>query len=163
MSYLTYLFRKIRVIRILSLSRAKNRIYKRARKEKRKKKNTHTKCLEMGSSGFSFLWNSWAGSHQTASLDGLIWQSWTANPVNRVGNMWTLHQFFFKKYFIYFLFIYLTELGLSCGMWDLVPWPGIKPQVLCIGSSESWPLDCWGSPILSILESLIVKWIWQLF
>ena len=41
MSYLTYLFRKIRVIRILSLSRAKHRIYKRARKEKRKKKNTH--------------------------------------------------------------------------------------------------------------------------
>lgn len=40
MSYLTYLLRKIRVIRMLSLSRAKKRIYERARKEKRKK--THT-------------------------------------------------------------------------------------------------------------------------
>ena len=26
----------------------------------------------------------------------------------------------------YFLFIYLAELGLSCGMWELAPWPGIK-------------------------------------
>lgn len=41
MSYLTYLLRKIRVIKMLSLSRAKKRIYERARKEKRKKKHTH--------------------------------------------------------------------------------------------------------------------------
>ena len=25
------------------------------------------------------------------------------------------------------LFIYLAVLGLTCSMWDLVPWPGIKP------------------------------------
>ena len=27
-----------------------------------------------------------------------------------------------------FLFIYLAAQGLSCGMWDLVPQPGIKPR-----------------------------------
>ena len=26
-----------------------------------------------------------------------------------------------------YLFIYLSALGLSCSMWDLIPWPGIKP------------------------------------
>ena len=50
--------------------------------------------------------------------------------------------------FIYFvdLFfnIYLAALDLSCGMWDLVPWLGIKPMSL--GISESQPLDHEGSP-----------------
>jgi len=27
----------------------------------------------------------------------------------------------------------LTALGLSCGMWDLVPWPGIEPQATALG------------------------------
>ena len=31
------------------------------------------------------------------------------------------------------LFIYLVALGLSCGMWDLVPWPGIKPGPPALG------------------------------
>ena len=26
--------------------------------------------------------------------------------------------------------MYLAVLGLSCGMWDLVPWPGIEPRPL---------------------------------
>ena len=37
------------------------------------------------------------------------------------------HDLFFK------IFIYLAVLGLSCGLWDLVPWPGIKP-----GPPTSW-------------------------
>ena len=28
-----------------------------------------------------------------------------------------------------FLFIYLAALGLSCGMWKLVPWSGIEPRL----------------------------------
>ena len=36
---------------------------------------------------------------------------------------------FFKKIF-YSLFIYLAVPGLSCSMWDLVCWPGIKPGPL---------------------------------
>ena len=31
------------------------------------------------------------------------------------------------KVFILFLYIYLATQGLSGSMWDLVPWPGIKP------------------------------------
>ena len=29
--------------------------------------------------------------------------------------------------FFFLIFIYLASLGLSCRMWDLVPWPGIEP------------------------------------
>ena len=36
---------------------------------------------------------------------------------------------FLKNLFIY-LFIYLAASGLSCSMWDLVPWPWIKPGPL---------------------------------
>ena len=32
-----------------------------------------------------------------------------------------------------FLFIYLAALGLSCGMWGLVPWPGIEPRPPALG------------------------------
>ena len=34
---------------------------------------------------------------------------------------------------IYFYFIYLAALGLSCGLWSLVPWPGIKTGPLALG------------------------------
>ena len=30
-------------------------------------------------------------------------------------------------------FIYLAALGLTCSMWDLFPWPGIKPRPLALG------------------------------
>ena len=33
-----------------------------------------------------------------------------------------------------------------CVMWDLVPWPGIKPGPPCIGGVESWLLDHQRSP-----------------
>ena len=39
-----------------------------------------------------------------------------------------------------YLFIYLAVPGFSCGMWDLVPWPGIKSQLLALGS---WSLCHW--------------------
>ena len=32
---------------------------------------------------------------------------------------------------------YLTALGLTCSMWDLVPWSGIDPQTPCFGITES--------------------------
>ena len=32
-----------------------------------------------------------------------------------------------------YLFVYLGALGFSCGMWDLVPWPGIEPGPLALG------------------------------
>ena len=36
--------------------------------------------------------------------------------------------FYNEHYFFFFLTIYLVALGLSCSMWDLAPWPGIKPR-----------------------------------
>ena len=39
---------------------------------------------------------------------------------------------FFRKYSISYLFIYLAAHGLSCGMWDLVPQPGLKPRALAL-------------------------------
>ena len=33
-----------------------------------------------------------------------------------------------------YLFVYLDALGLSCGMWDLVPWPGIEPSPAALGA-----------------------------
>ena len=36
--------------------------------------------------------------------------------------------------------IYLSALGLSCGMWDLVPWPGIEPGPPALGA---WSLSLW--------------------
>ena len=37
---------------------------------------------------------------------------------------------------IYFI-ICLAVLGHSCSMWDLVLWPGVKPQAPCTGRKES--------------------------
>ena len=40
-------------------------------------------------------------------------------------------------FFIYicYLFIWLHQ-DLSCGMWDLVPWPGIEPGLPALGASS---------------------------
>ena len=43
--------------------------------------------------------------------------------------------FFFK------IFLYLTVLDLSCGMWDLIPRPGIELEPPCIASIEPQPLN----------------------
>ena len=36
-------------------------------------------------------------------------------------------------FFFYLMFIYLAALGLSCSIWDLVPWSGIKPRPSALG------------------------------
>ena len=43
-------------------------------------------------------------------------------------------------FFSFFLIIYLAVLGLSCSMWDLVPWPEIKlkPSALGAQSPSHW-------------------------
>ena len=54
------------------------------------------------------------------------------------------------------IFIYLAASGLSCGildlsygMCDLIPWPRDWTQASCIGSSESYPLDRQGNPLMN--------------
>ena len=37
---------------------------------------------------------------------------------------------------IFLIFIYLAVLGLSCSMWDIVPWPGIKPKLPALGAQS---------------------------
>ena len=52
-----------------------------------------------------------------------------------------LATFFLRLHFLkIFIFIYLTVLGLSCGMWDLVLWPGIElgPPALRAWSPSHW-------------------------
>ena len=53
----------------------------------------------------------------------------------------------FFSFNIYFLFIYLAALGLSCSMWDLVPQSGVEPVPTALGV---WSLSHWAqeSPIL---------------
>ena len=46
----------------------------------------------------------------------------------------------------FFIFTYLAASGLSCGMQDLVPNPGLNPGPLT-GSAESQPLDYQGHPL----------------
>ena len=48
---------------------------------------------------------------------------------------------FLAFFFIHILLIYLAALGLSCGMWDLVPWQGIKPGTPALGTWNLRPLE----------------------
>ena len=76
---------------------------------------------------------------------------------------------FLKEINVYFYFIYLSASGfgwlglfaaqeicrcsmqyLSCGMWDLVPWPGIKPGPPAWGA---WDLSHWITKKKSLLLS----------
>ena len=68
---------------------------------------------------------------------------------------------FFK---IFFIFIYSFPPGLSCSMWDLVHWQGIKPGSPALGA-ESQPLDHQGRSHLSPFKAdhrKKVFIIWQL-
>ena len=51
----------------------------------------------------------------------------------------TFYLSFFFLIFIY-LFIHLTASSLSCGMWDLLPCPGIEPWPPALGA---WNLSHW--------------------
>ena len=47
--------------------------------------------------------------------------------------------FIFKNVYLFaYLFVYLAVTGLSCGMWDLVPWPGMELWVPYFGSLSHW-------------------------
>ena len=59
---------------------------------------------------------------------------------------WSLTLSFKKK-------IYLTVPGLSCGMWDLVPWPGIEPRPPALGV---WSLSHWTTR--EVPDPLLFHW-----
>ena len=45
-------------------------------------------------------------------------------------------------FFFFLTFIYLAAPGLSCSMWDLVPWPGMEPKLPALGvqSLSHWTI-----------------------
>ena len=61
------------------------------------------------------------------------------------------------------LFVYLVAPGLSCGMqtlscsiWELVPWPGIKPRPLALGA---WRLSYWTIREVSVFICFSLNYI----
>ena len=68
-------------------------------------------------------------------------------------------------------FFYLTVLGLSCSMQDLVPWPVVKPRTPALGaqSLSQWTtreiphsfINSTGIWVLSVCPVLILQWLYS--
>ena len=74
-------------------------------------------------------------THQGRGIRGIfpfipLSVSWV--PADFLFNHFVLHH----DFFFLILFIYLAALGLSCSMWDLAPWPGIKPGPPALGAQS---------------------------
>ena len=95
-------------------------------------------------------------------LSFFVWSIWVWKYI--LGDYFGLEDCFLWGLGFFFN-IYLAAPGLSCGMWDLVPWPGMKPGSPRIGS-ESQPLDHLGSPestLKKIFFNLIYFWVRWVF
>ena len=86
------------------------------------------------------------------------WESWGSHGakvfLTRIKQWCTNVSFLYLKELV----IYLAVLGLSCGIWDLVPWPGIKPGCPTLGV---WSLNHRTTrevPVLFLRD----KWEWEL-
>ena len=53
-----------------------------------------------------------------------------------------------------FIYSFLVVLGLSCSMWDLVPWPGIKPRPPALGT---WSLTHWTTREVPVFKGEEIK------
>ena len=84
-------------------------------------------------------------------------------------------------FFFFFLTMYLVALCLSCSMWALAPWPGIKPRPPALGahSPSHWttrwwwrfshsavsdscdPMDCSlpGASVHGMLQARALEWV----
>ena len=61
-------------------------------------------------------------------------------------------------------FNYLAALSLSCSMWDLVPWPGIKPEPPALGAGSLSPRTAREVPWWRFSEMIICPLLgWQDF
>ena len=56
--------------------------------------------------------------------------------------------YLFENKYVFKKHIYLNVCGLSCSMWDLVPWPGIEPRPPTLGA---WSLSHWTTMEVPIL------------
>ena len=71
-------------------------------------------------------------SHRTGHLVACQWSLCDKTFLSVKLFPW-MDLFFFFFFFLMLLFVYLTAMGSSCGMWDLVPWPGIEPRPPALG------------------------------
>ena len=60
------------------------------------------------------------------------------------------HTSFSKNILIYFI-MYLSVLGLSCSIWDLVSWPGIEPEPPDLGTLSLSPCTTREAPVLCLV------------
>ena len=60
-------------------------------------------------------------------------------PTSTGIGIFTIHT---DTFYFLNIFIYWAVPGLSCGMWDLVPWPGIEPRPPALRAQS---LSCWTS------------------
>ena len=63
-------------------------------------------------------------------------------------------------FFIFLVFIYLAVPGISCGMWNLVPWPGLEPGPPALGgwlknARKRFPI----SPIYLFVYKFMPLWV----
>ena len=120
---------------------------------------------------FEFLSNFWPCQEV---WDQKAWESIIFDPVkrfetNRLGNHCLncdqSEDWGQKQPFTYLLpYFYLVALGLSCSMWDLVSWPGIKPGSL----HWEWKVLATGPPrkflfifLMKLFFSLFLPARWQ--
>ena len=87
-------------------------------------------------------------------------------PTNKIGGGFqffhipaNICHFHWKKCLFYSLFIYLAVLGVSWGMWDLVPWPEVEPRLRALGvrSVSHWPTR---EVLILIVFLNHPKWVW---
>ena len=87
---------------------------------------------------------SWVGSNNLVELKKKK-KKWVIWWLLMQRFLWTTKQepwlfFWFKFIFLLiFIFIYLPTSGLSCSMWDLVPWPGFEPRAPALAAQSLSP------------------------
>ena len=93
--------------------------------------------LEQEQKGQDLLWPRLGIIHHLSDIL-LVKASYKASPAGRGGDRFHL---FFKKSFVWLHRVFVTVCGIFiCGMWDLVPWPGIEPGSYHLGA---WSLRHW--------------------
>ena len=76
----------------------------------------------------------------------LLCSVFSKSPVNVLS--------YFHNLILLVLFVYLTALGLSFVMWDLVPWLGIESQPSALGE---WSLSLWTTKEVPYFHNLKKK------
>ena len=65
-------------------------------------------------------------------------------------------------FFFFFNYFYLAALGLSCSMWDLVPWPGNEPGPPALGAQRLSHRTTREIPLMLLLFCTFHFSIWSL-